>query len=115
MVDFACKLDRKPKHVFSRTLDHVSWQNSFLLKVPVSEEVPQLTAEGMNLVVNDGPGLGATLAQLGLVDEYHFLVQPIVAGCPKIIGGVRERLNLKLSGTKSYGSGVVVLRYTPVR
>ncbi|MFP3390326.1 dihydrofolate reductase family protein [Brevibacillus sp. SIMBA_040] len=42
--------------------------------------MPQLTAEGKNLVVNGGPGLGSTLAQLGLVDEYHFLVQPIVAG-----------------------------------
>ncbi|MFP3574529.1 dihydrofolate reductase family protein [Brevibacillus sp. SIMBA_040] len=51
-----------------------------MLKGTVSEEVPQLTAEGKNLVVNGGPGLGSTLAQLGLVDEYHFLVQPIVAG-----------------------------------
>jgi riboflavin biosynthesis pyrimidine reductase len=87
-----------------------------LLKGPVSEEVPQLTAEGKNLVVNGGPGLGSTQAQLGLVDEYHFLVQPIVAGRgPQLLGGVRDRLNLKLSGTKSFGSGVVVLRYTPVR
>jgi len=116
LVDFARKLDRKPKYVFSRTLDHVSWQNSFLLKGPVSEEVPQLTSEGKNLVVNGGPGLGSTLAQLGLVDEYHFLVQPIVAGRgPQLLGGVRDRLNLKLSGTKSFGSGVVLLRYTPVR
>jgi dihydrofolate reductase len=116
MVDFARKLDRKPKYVFSRTLDYVSWQNSFLLKGPVSEEVPQLTAEGMNLVVNGGPGLGSTLAQLGLVDEYHFLVQPIVAGRgPQLLGGVRDRLNLKLTETKPFGSGVVLLRYTPVR
>jgi len=80
MVGFARKIDRKPKYVVSRTLDHVSWQNSFLLKRPVSEEVTQLTAEGKTLLVNGGPGLGSTLAQLGLVYEYHFLVQPIVAG-----------------------------------
>lgn len=116
MVDFARKLDRKPKYVFSRTLDHVSWQNSFLLKGPVSEEVPQLMAEGKSLVVNGGPGLGSTLAQLGLVDEYHFLVQPIVSGRgPRLLGGVRDRLNLKLSATKPFGSGAALLRYTPVR
>jgi dihydrofolate reductase len=116
MVDFARKLDRKPKYVFSRTLGQVSWQNSFLLKGPVSEEVPLLTAEGKNLLVNGGPGLGSTLAQLGLVDEYHFLVNPIVAGRgPQLLGGVHERLNLKLTETKPFGSGVVLLRYTLVR
>lgn len=116
LVDFALKLDRKPKYVFSRTLDQVTWQNSFLLKGPVSEEVPRLLAEGKSLLVNGGPGLGSTLAQLGLVDEYHFLVQPIVAGRgPQLLGGVRDRLNLKLTETKPFGSGAVLLRYTPVR
>lgn len=116
MVDFARKLDQKPKYIVSRTLDHVSWQNSFLLKGPVSEEVLQLTAEGKNLLVNGGPGLGSTLAQLGVVDEYHFLVHPIVAGRgPLLLGGVHDRLNLKLTGTKPFGSGVVLLSYTPVR
>ena len=116
MVDYARKLDQKPKYVFSRTLDHVSWQNSFLLKGDVSEEVPKLTAEGKTLLANGGPGLGSTLAQLGLVDEYHFLVQPIVAGRgPQLLGGIHDRLDLKLTETKLFGSGVVVLRYTPVR
>ncbi|MDG0790475.1 dihydrofolate reductase family protein [Cohnella ginsengisoli] len=116
MVDFARKLDRIPKYVFSRTLDHLSWQNSFLLKGPVSEEVPKLLAEGKNLLVNGGPGLGSTLAQLGLVDDYHFLVQPIVAGAgPRLLEGITERLNLKLTDTQRFGSGVVALRYVPVR
>ncbi len=116
LVDFARKLDRKPKYVFSQTLNHVTWQNAYLLEGPVSEEVPQLMAEGKNLVVNGGPGLGSTLAQLGLVDEYHFLVQPIVAGRgPQLLGGVRDQLNLKLTETKAFGSGVMALCYTPVR
>lgn len=88
IVDFARKLDRKPKYVVSRTLKQVSWQNSFLLKGPVTEAVGQLKAEGKTLLVTGGPGLGSTLAQLGLVDEYHFLVQPIVAGHgPRLLGG----------------------------
>lgn len=56
------------------------------------------------------------MAGLDLVDEYHFLVQPIVAGRgPQLLGGVHDRLDLKLSGTTTFGSGVVALRYTPVR
>ena len=51
-------------------------------------------AEWKSLLVNGGPGLGSTLAQLGLVDEYHFLVQPIVAGRgPQLLGGIRDRLD----------------------
>ncbi|KGE17100.1 dihydrofolate reductase family protein [Paenibacillus wynnii] len=116
MVDFAHKLNQKPKYVVSRTLDHVSWQNSFLLKGPVSEEVPKLIGEGKNLLVNGGPGLGSTLVQLDLVDEFHFLVNPIVAGRgPQLLGGVHERLKLKLTEAKPFGSDVVLLRYTPVR
>ncbi|WP_168121367.1 dihydrofolate reductase family protein [Paenibacillus sp. HB172176] len=116
MVDYARKLDQKTKYVFSRTLDEVTWQNSFLLKGAVSEEVPKLIEEGKRLIVNGGPGLGSTLAQLGLVDEYHFLIQPIVAGRgPRLLGGIHDRLNLKLSGTNSFASGVMVLRYTPIR
>jgi len=116
MVDFAHKLNQKPKYVVSRTLDHLSWQNSFLLKGPVSEEVPKLTAEGKNLLVNGGPGLGSTLAQLDLVDEFHFLVNPVVAGRgPQLLGGIHKRLNLRLTETKPFGSGVVMLSYTPVR
>lgn len=116
IVNFARKLDRKPKYVVSRTLDQVSWQNSFLLKGPVAEDVAQLTAEGKTLIVTGGPGLGSTLAQLGLVDEYHLAVQPIVAGRgPQLLGGIRARLNLKLAETRTFGSGVVLLRYTPAR
>lgn len=116
IVDFARKIDRKPKYVVSRTLDQVTWQNSFLLKGPVYEEVAQLKEEGKALLVTGGPGLGSTLAQLGLVDEYHFLVQPIVAGHgPQLLGGIHNRLNLKLAETRTFGSGVVLLRYTPAR
>jgi hypothetical protein len=50
------------------------------------------------------------------VDEYHFLVQPIIAGrSPQLLGGIRDRLNLKLSGSQSFGSGVMALRYMPAR
>jgi dihydrofolate reductase len=111
IVDFARKLERKPKYVVSRTLQQVPWQNSFILRAP--EEVARLKAEGKTLLVTGGPGLGSALAELGLVDEYHLLVQPIVAGHgPRLLGGIHSRLDLKLAGTRTFGSGVVLLRYT---
>jgi dihydrofolate reductase len=114
IVDFARKIDRKPKYVVSRTLDQVTWQNSFLLKGPVAEEVAALKEAGMTVLVSGGPGLGSSLAQLGLVDEYHFLVQPIVAGRgPRLLEGIDRRLDLRLAETRTLKSGVVVLRYTP--
>lgn len=116
MVDFARRLDRKPKYVVSRTLNHVSWQNSFLLKGPAAREVAELKEAGKTLLVTGGPGLGSSLAQWGLVDEFHFLVQPIVAGHgPRVLGGIRDRLDLKLAETRTFRSGVVALRYTPAR
>ncbi|HWI60471.1 MAG TPA: dihydrofolate reductase family protein [Symbiobacteriaceae bacterium] len=109
MVDFARLLDRKPKYVVSRTLQHVSWHNSFLLKGP--ENVAELKAKGNTLLVTGGR-LGAALANLGLVDEFHLLVQPIVAGRgPRLLDGIGARLNLKLVETRTFGSGVVLLRY----
>ncbi|WP_338046046.1 dihydrofolate reductase family protein [Paenibacillus sacheonensis] len=70
----------------------------------------RLATAGKTLLVNGGPGLGSTLAQLGLADEYHILIQPIVAGHgPQLLGGVRDRLNLKLSGSHVFGSGVAAL------
>lgn len=116
IVDFARTIERKPKYVVSSTLERVSWENSFLLRGPVAEAVSQLKEEGKTLLVTGGPGLGSTLAQLGLVDEYHFLVQPIVAGRgPRMLGGIHDRLNLKLVETRPFASGVVALRYTPAR
>lgn len=111
MVDFARKLDRKPKYVVSRTLNHVSWQNSYLLRGP--EDVAQLKAEGKTLLVTGGPGLGSALAARNLVDEYHLLIQPIVAGHgPRLLGGIHSRLDLTLMETRTFGSGVVLLRYS---
>lgn len=115
-VDFAHKISQKPKYVISRTLDHVSWQNSFLLKGSVLDEIIKLKEEGKTLLVNGGPGLGSELAEIGLVDEYHILIQPVIFSCSsKLLGGVSDRIDLKLAETKVFESGVVALKYLPVR
>jgi dihydrofolate reductase len=61
-----------------------------------------------------GVTLPLALADLGLVDEYEFLVQPIVAGHgPRLFDGLRERLDLQLVGRQELESGSVALRYEP--
>ena len=68
---------------------------------------------GKDLVIFGSPGLASALAQLGLIDEYQFLVQPIVAGCgPTVFEGIRKRLDLRLIGSRCFDSGVVLLSYT---
>jgi len=60
--------------------------------------------------------LPLTLADLGLIDEYEFVVQPVVAGHgPTLFAGLRDRLELKLTGRQELRSGAVALRYQPSR
>lgn len=114
VVDPARKLGEKPKYVISSTLDQVPWQNSFLLKGPLSEEMSKLKQEGKTLVVLGSPGLALALARLGLIDAYELLVQPIVAGAgPRLFEGMGEGLKLRLTQTRRFGSDVVLLRYAP--
>ena len=114
-VDFARKLDSKRKYVVSSTLGKLEWRNSFLIKGDLAYEVTKLKHDnGKALVMFGSPGLAAALARLGLIDEYHFLVQPIIAGRgPTLFQGIGQRLDLKMIGTKSFISGVTMLRYTP--
>jgi dihydrofolate reductase len=63
-----------------------------------------------------GVTLPLALADLGLIDEYEFVVQPVLAGHgPTLFAGLSERLELKLVGRKEFQSGAVALRYQPSR
>ncbi len=116
-VAFARTLNNKRKYVVSRTLDRVQWENSFLIKGDLAREVANLKDEtSSDLVVFGSPGLASALARLFLIDEYQFLVQPILAGRgPTLFQGLGGRLHLKLVGTRRFNSGVVLHRYAPVR
>jgi dihydrofolate reductase len=115
MVPFAQAIDSAKKYVVSGTLDHVDW-NAELLRGDLGKAVQQLKQEpGKGLAVA-GVTLPLALADLGLIDEYEFVVQPIVAGHgPTLLAGLRERLELKLVGRREFRSGAVALRYQPSR
>jgi len=114
-IPFAETIDRAEKYVVSSTLDQVDW-NAELVKGDLAEAVQQLKQEpGRGLFVG-GVTLPLALAELGLIDEYEFVVQPILAGHgPTLFAGLSERLELKLVGRQEFRAGAVALRYQPSR
>jgi dihydrofolate reductase len=115
MVPFARTIDGAKKYVVSGTLDRVDW-NAELVRGDLGKAVQQLKREtGKGLLVG-GVKLPLALADLGLIDEYEFVVQPILAGHgPTLFAGLSERLELRLVGRQEFRSGAVALRYQPGR
>lgn len=105
------------KYVVSTTLKSTdAWRNSTLISENVVEEIGKLKAQtGKDIYVDGSSVLVHTLAQADLVDEYHLLVFPIVLGSGKRVFPEGFSSGLKLIETKSFPSGVVLLRYQPER
>ena len=112
-VPFAEAIDGMKKHVVSSTLTDVDW-NAELVRGDLGEQVRRLKEEpGEGLSVG-GVTLPLALADLGLIDEYLFVVQPVLAGHgPTVFAGLRGRIQLDLVDRHEFGSGAVALRYRP--
>jgi dihydrofolate reductase len=115
MESFARTIHAARKYVVSSTLDRVDW-NAELLRGDLGEAVRQLKQEpGEGLFVG-GLKLPLALAELGLIDEYEFIVQPRLAGHgPTLFAGLSKPVDLKLVGRRELGSGAVAMRYEPRR
>lgn len=115
MIPFAEAIDGAKKYVVSGTLDRVDW-NAELVQGDLGEAVQQLKREpGEGLAVG-GVTLPLALADLGLIDEYEFVVHPVLAGHgPTLFAGLSERLELRPVGREEFRSGAVALRYEPSR
>ena len=114
-VHFADTIHRAKKYVVSSTLGAVDW-NAELLHGDLEQAVRELKqSPGEGLFVG-GVTLPLALADLGLIDEYEFLVQPVLAGHgPTLLGGLRHRIPLELVDRREFRSGAVALRYRPNR
>ena len=112
--DFARTFDSIKKVVFSRSLDSTEDKNTRIVRTSLHDEVVQLKREqGKNILVG-GVDIPSQLIELGLVDEYRFVVGPIVAGeGRRLLEGVSlpDRLQLRLVESKIFKSGCVALRY----
>lgn len=112
-VPFAETIDRAKKYVVSSTLSEVDW-NAELLRGDVGDAVQRLKEEPGEELSVGGVTLPLALADRGLIDEYEFVVHPVLAGHgPTLLAGLRERIRLELVDRHEFRSGAVVVRYRP--
>ncbi|HWZ90802.1 MAG TPA: dihydrofolate reductase family protein [Polyangiaceae bacterium] len=109
------RMNSLPKVVFSRTLDKASWNNTRLLQGDLVTEVRKLKQEpGPGLALMGSGSIVAQLTQARLIDEYQLVVLPVVIGKGRtLFEGVRDKLDLELSKTRTFQNGNVVLWYDP--
>ena len=108
------RMNQAQKIVFSRTLEHVSWQNTTLLKGDLAGEVRKLKAQpGEGMAILGSGSIVAQLAEAGLIDELQLVVNPVVLGKGRTpFDGIRQ-MPLKLVSSRAFGNGKVVLCYQP--
>jgi dihydrofolate reductase len=112
--EFADAFDSVNKIVFSQSLDSAEGRNTRIVRTNLRDEILKLKKEQGKNILTGGVTVPSQLMELGLVDEYYFVVQPIVAGeGRRLLEGVslQERLQLKLVESKVFESGCVALRY----
>lgn len=112
MPDVAEGMNKSRKIVFSRTLKEVTWENTTLLKGDLEDEVSKLKSESDDIVILGSGSIVSQLAQAGLIDEYQMIFNPIVLGQGRtMFETVKDRLKFKLTNTRSFKNGNVVLTY----
>ena len=115
MEPFARTIDAAKKYVVSSTLDRVDW-NAELVRGDLGNAVQQLKRESGKGLLVGGVKLPLALAELGLIDEYEFVVHPRLAGHgPTLFAGLSKWIDLKLVGRLELDSGAVAMRYEPRR
>ena len=115
MEPFARTINAAKKYVVSSTLERVDW-NAELVHGDPGKAVEQLKRESGRGLLVGGVKLPLALAELGLIDEYEFVVHPRLAGHgPTLFAGLSKPLDLKLVSRLELGSGAVAMRYEPER
>jgi dihydrofolate reductase len=115
MEPFARTIDAARKYVVSNSLDRVDW-NAKLVRGDLGTAVQQLKRESGRGLFVAGVKLARSLTELGLIDEYEFIVHSRLAGHgPTLFAGLSKHVDLKLVGRLEFGSGAVALRFEPRR
>src|ERR671934_552609 len=113
MEPFARTIDAAKKYVVSSTLDRVDW-NAELVRGDLGKAVQQLKRKSGKGLFVGGVKLPQALAELGLIDEYEFVVHPRLAGHgPTLFAGLSKYVDLKLESLLEFGSGAMAMRYVP--
>lgn len=112
--EVAAGMNSAPKVVFSRKMEKAEWNNTRVMKGDLAAEVKKLKQEpGPDIVILGSGSIVAQLAPTGLIDEYTFVVTPVVLGTGRtLFDGMKEKLNLTLTGSRAFGNGNVLLNYS---
>jgi dihydrofolate reductase len=115
MEPFAREMNAAKKYVVSNTLSRVDW-NAELVRGDLATAIQQLKRESGKGLLAGGIKLPQALAELGLIDEYEFVVQPRLAGHgPTLFAGLSRHIDLRLVSRLEFASGAVAMRYRPIR
>ncbi len=109
----ADRINALQKVVFSRTLDSVSWQNTRLVKDNLTDKILAMKqSDGKDMVIMGSGSLVSQLSQARLIDVYQLVVNPVVLGSGRtLFDGKMEKLQLKLSDSRVFNNGNIVLTY----
>lgn len=110
------RMNQAPKIVFSRTMEHASWHNTKLVKGDIAAEVRRMKQQpGEGMAILGSGTIVSQLAQEGLIDEFQIALIPVALGKGRtMFEGVTKRLALKLTSSRTFQNGNVVLRYEPI-
>lgn len=113
--DFGERMNGIPKYVVSTTLTDPAWNNSTVIDGDVAAEIAKLKAQdGQDILLSGSAELVNSLLPTGLIDEYRFMVHPLVLGMGKrLFQDGPDTTTLKLVDTKPFSTGIVVLTYVP--
>jgi dihydrofolate reductase len=108
-------MNSMPKVVFSRKLDEASWNNTTVVKGDPAVEMRRMKQEpGQDMAILGSGTIVSQLAQAGLIDEYQVVVNPVVLGKGRtMFDGMNEKLTLKLTKSRAFANGNVLLCYQP--
>ena len=113
-MGIAAKLNSAPKYVVSSTLKKAEWENSSIIKENITQEITRLKNQpGGEIQIEGSAALVQSLMTAGLIDEYRFLVHPVIVGSGKRFFKEGIAAPLQLVEAKPFSSGVVLLRYQP--
>ena len=110
-------MNNADKIVFSRTLKKVEWNNTRLVKENIAEEIKKMKRmAGKDMTLLGSGSILTQFAEQGLIDEYQIMVDPVVLGDgTPLFKDIKHKLDLKLTTTTTFKSGVVLLCYQPVK
>ena len=116
MDDFALAIDKIPKIVFSTTLKNTEWESAELATKEIEKEVSELKHQSGKDILVGSRSLIIQLINLNMIDEFQICIHPMIEGKGlPLFDKIKDRTLFKLSKTKIFGSGAIVLYYQPMR